>query len=71
MKGKSSKVADSEALYKDHISGSACLTENQIAELAQIGSQYVYLDAMEKGRISGVGIMEIIKRYENLRKTDR
>ncbi len=53
------------------VSGSVYLTENQIAELAQIGSQHLYLDAMDEGRISYVGIIEILKRYEYLRKTDR
>ena len=53
------------------VSGSVYLTENQIAELAQIGSQHLYLGAMDEGRISYGGIMEILKRYEELRKTDR
>ena len=53
------------------VSGSVYLTENQIAELAQIGSQYLYLGAMDEGRISYGGIIEILKRYEELRKTDR
>lgn len=52
------------------ISGSVYLTENQIAELAQIGSQYLYLGAMENGRLSYGGVLEILKRYEELRKTD-
>ena len=51
------------------VSGSVYLTENQIAELAQIGSQHLYLGAMDEGRISYGGIMEILKRYEELRKT--
>ena len=53
------------------VSGSVYLTENQIAELAQIGSQHLYLGAMDEGRISYGGIMEILKRYEEIRKTDR
>ena len=53
------------------VSGSVYLTENQIAELAQIGSQHLYLGAMDEGRISYVGIMEILKRYEEFRKADR
>ena len=57
--------------YEASLSSSIYLTENQIAELAQIGSQHLYLDAMEEGRISYGGIMEILKRYEELRKTDR
>lgn len=52
------------------VNGSVYLTENQIAELAQIGSQHLYLGVMEEGRISYVGIIEILKRYEELRKTD-
>ena len=54
-----------------YVSGSVYLTENQIAELAQIGSQHLYLGAMDEGRISYGGIMEILKRYEELRETDR
>lgn len=53
------------------VSGSVYLTENQIAELAGIGSQHLYLGAMDEGRISYGGIMEILKRYEELRKTER
>lgn len=53
------------------VSGSVYLTENQIAELAQIGSQHLYLGAMEEGKISYGGVIEILKRYEELRKTDR
>jgi hypothetical protein len=60
-----------KALVLSHVSGSVYLTENQIAELAGIGSQYLYLGAMDEGRISYGGIMEILKRYEELRKTDR
>ena len=52
------------------VNGSVYLTENQIAELAQIGSQYLYLGAMENGRLSYGGVLEILKRYEELRKTD-
>lgn len=52
------------------VSGSVYLTENQIAELAQIGSQYLYLGEMEEGRLSYGGVLEILKRYEELRKTD-
>ena len=51
------------------VSGSVYLTENQIAELAQIGSQHLYLGEMDEGRISYGGIMEILKRYEELRET--
>ena len=53
------------------VNGSVYLTENQIAELAQIGSHHLYLGAMDEGRISYGGIMEILKRYEELRKTER
>lgn len=60
-----------EQLLVQRVSGSVYLTENQIAELAQIGSQHLYLGAMEEGRISYGGIIEILKRYEELRKTDR
>ena len=57
--------------HLDDVSGLFYLTENQIAELAQIGSQHLYLGEMEEGRISYGGIMAILKRYEELRKTDR
>lgn len=60
-----------EQLRQTTVSGSVYLTENQIAELAQIGSQHLYLGEMEEGRISYGGIIEILKRYEELRKTDR
>jgi hypothetical protein len=53
------------------VSGSVYLTENQIAELANIGSQHLYLGAMDEGRLSYGGVLEILKRYEELRKTDR
>ena len=58
-------------LFIASVSGSVYLTENQIAELAQIGSQHLYLGVMDEGRISYGGIIEILKRYEELRKTDR
>ena len=44
------------------------LSENQIAELAQIGSKYLYLGALEEGRISYGGIIEILKRYNEMCK---
>lgn len=44
------------------------LTENQIAELAEIGNRYLYLGVMEEGRISYAGVFEIIKKYEEFRK---
>ncbi|MFZ1297385.1 MAG: hypothetical protein WAT16_05015 [Saprospiraceae bacterium] len=53
------------------VNGSVYLTENQIAELANIGSQHLYLGAMDEGRLSYGGVLEILKRYEELRKTDR
>lgn len=68
---KMSNEAQNPPLSKGAVSGSVYLTENQIAELAQIGSQHLYLGAMDEGRISYGGIMEILKRYEELRKTDR
>ena len=51
------------------VSGSVYLTENQIAELANIGSQHLYLGAMDEGILSYGGVLEILKRYEELRKT--
>jgi hypothetical protein len=66
-----SNEATNPASCQTAVSGSVYLTENQIAELAQIGSQHLYLGAMDEGRISYGGIMEILKRYEELRKTDR
>lgn len=53
------------------VSGSVYLTENQIAELANIGSNHLYLGAMDEGRLSYGGVLEILKRYEELRKSDR
>jgi hypothetical protein len=44
------------------------LTEKEITELAEIGSQYIYLDIMDNGRISYGGVFEIIKRYEAMRQ---
>jgi len=70
-KETNSQMADNTALLIASVNGSVYLTENQIAELAQIGSQHLYLGAMDEGRISYGGIMEILKRYEELRKTDR
>ena len=65
------EYGEMQALRIHDVSGSVYLTENQMAELAQIGSQHLYLGAMDEGRISYCGIMEILKRYEELRKTDR
>jgi hypothetical protein len=53
------------------VSGSVYLTENQIAELANIGSQHLYLGVMDEGRLSYGGVLEILKKYEEFRKTDR
>lgn len=44
------------------------LDEANIAELAQIGSQHLYLGDMDEGKISYGGILEIIKRYEQFRE---
>jgi hypothetical protein len=44
------------------------LTEKQIDELSHIGSQHLYLGAMDEGRLSSIGVLEILKRYEELRK---
>jgi choline kinase len=46
------------------------MTENQIAELANIGRQYIYLDEADKCRLSHGGVLEILKRYEELRAPD-
>lgn len=53
------------------VSGSVYLTEIQIAELTQIGSQHLYFGVMDEGRITYGGIMEILERYEEFRKADR
>lgn len=42
------------------------LTENQIAELAQIGSQHLYLGEMDEGRLSYGGVIEIITKYNEM-----
>jgi hypothetical protein len=51
------------------VSDSVFLTENEIAELANVGSQYLYLGAMDEGRLSYEGVLKILKRYEELRNT--
>ena len=70
-KEQNSQESTNPPLLIASVSGSVYLTENQIAELAQIGCQHLYLGEMDEGRISYGGIMEILKRYEQLRKTDR
>ena len=47
------------------------LTENHISELANIGSKHLYLGAMDEGRLSHGGVLEIIKRYEEICNTER
>lgn len=47
------------------------LTENQIAILAQIGSQYLYLGHMDEGRLSYGGVLEILKKYEEFIKENQ
>lgn len=66
MSKKKTKVQESTnpPLLIADVSGSVYLTEIQIAELVQIGSQHLYLGEIDEGRISYVGIMEILKRYE-------
>ena len=59
---------ENKVFIRKSVSGSVYLTENEIVELAQIGSQHLYLGAMEEGRISYGGIIEILKRYEEFRK---
>jgi len=55
---------------KPPVIGSVNLTENQIGELSDIGRQYIYLDENDEGRLSHGGVVEIIKRYEELRAPD-
>jgi hypothetical protein len=47
------------------------LTENQIAELANIGSQHLYLGAMDERRLSYGGVLEILKKYKELKVQER
>lgn len=58
-------------LQQNIVEESVCLTENQIAELANIGSQHLYLNLMDEGRLSYLGVLEIIKKYEELRLINR
>jgi predicted XRE-type DNA-binding protein len=45
------------------------LTESQISELASIGSENIYLGAMDEGRLSYGGVYEIIKKYEEFKSS--
>jgi hypothetical protein len=58
------------ALPNPPVIGSVNLTQNQIGELSDIGRQYIYLDENDEGRLSHGGVVEIIKRYEELRAPD-
>ena len=71
IKSTKHKESTNPPLLIADVSGSVYLTENQIAELAQVGCRYLYVGAMDECRISYGGIMEILKRYEEFRKTDR
>ena len=71
IEAKNIDKPQSQPLLIASVSGSVYLTENQIAELANIGSQHLYLGVMDEGRLSYGGVLEILKRYEELRKTDR
>jgi hypothetical protein len=55
-------------LQQASVSGSLQLSEAQITELAHIGSNYVYEGVMEDGRISELGILEVIKKYEEFKR---
>jgi len=59
------------ALRQPPVSGSVYLTENQVAELANIGSNHLYLVSMDECRLSYGGVLEILKRYDEIRKTVR
>ena len=62
------KTTDLQPNKNTNVDGSAFLTENDISELAQIGSQHLYLGEMDEVRLSYGGVLEIIKRYEEIRK---
>ena len=51
--------------------GSVCLTENEISELANIGSQHLYTGANDETRLSHGGVVAILERYEELCKIER
>ena len=42
------------------------LTEDQLAELADIGSSYTYTGAKNQIYISRGGVLEILKKYEKM-----
>lgn len=44
------------------------LTEVQITELVNIGSQYLYESVLEEGRISELGVLAIIEKYKEYAK---
>lgn len=47
--------------------GSVYLTESQMSELSQIGNQTLTIGPMKEVRIGYVGIISILKRYEEFR----
>ncbi len=49
------------------VGNSVFMTENQIEELANIGSQHLYVGATDEGRLSHGGVLEIIKRYNAIK----
>ena len=53
---------------KPIVSGALPLNGTKATELAQIGSRYVYEDALGYGRISEAGIFEVIKKYEEFKR---
>lgn len=62
------KTTELQPNKNTNVDGLVFLTENDISELAQIGSQHLYLGEMDEGRLSYGGVLEIIKRYEEIRK---
>lgn len=62
---------NNQPLFIASVSYSIYLTENQIAELAQIGSQHLYAATdNDDPKISYGGILEIIQKYEEFRKNN-
>ena len=46
------------------------ITAKELVELADIGTRYIYIDADEEARLSSGGVLEILRRYEELRNPE-
>ncbi len=45
------------------------LTEQQLTELSQIGGNYIYEGCNEDLHITAMGVLEILKRYEQIKNS--